>query len=571
MAQLSPPLYKDDDIVALAYTMAVGTERFYELFDVLSAHMGSEVDLTNEPVNAGDNLRESLRQLEPHFHNALTLMSDAAARREKPKHSIRAMSDDLRPNALVTLKGEIRYVNAAATAQFGWQASGMLNAENFEPGSFTRLPSILAKLPSANNSELAGTFGVIRSDGSGVSRVGLRRVQSDRNEILGHISSLSMSWYPELAAEFKDAMNITPVELEIVKAVVTGTTLRDLAARRSRAVGTVRLQAKNLLGKLHLRSQTELACLYASFAELYRGTPSPLILETKDTKCSQLLNLADDRALEYDLIGPPNGRPVLFFPALLGGAAITPTMRQCLYQRNIRLIIVWRPGFSKSTFDGPPVFDAFERHVVDIRKLLSKLGVQSCPVIGHITSAMFAYSLASYAPDVVEKIICVNGTIPSSVGKHVAGIDKGERLRFMLLRRAPKIGRMIVHSLLTKVEAGFDEEYLSTFLDNDIDKATMQDPHIRTMFRAEFTKTVEQGFDSFVHELTLGSLNWETLVENTNCPIELIVGELNPVYTADLLSIYVHEHPRIKTSLVPNTGHLLLYQNFDRVLDAVRN
>ncbi|MFT5628853.1 MAG: pimeloyl-ACP methyl ester carboxylesterase/DNA-binding CsgD family transcriptional regulator [Gammaproteobacteria bacterium] len=557
-----------EDIVALAYSMAIGTERFYELMEALAACTDPIFRPESDDVHTEETVALTLSALEPHFENALSLMHASAKRQKKPKHSVQAMENDTLPHVLVTPRGHIVYANAAANTQFGARQAQAIDHALFEPETLISFKKALATLESFENSQMVATFEICRADCNEITRVGLRRIHGENQETLGQISTLTTSWRADLAAEFKAAMNITPVEIEIVRAVVTGMSLNDLANKRGRAVGTVRLQSKKLLQKLHLRSQTELVCLYVSFCELHVGTAADNAHAVAMGGPVQLLTFSDGRNLEYECAGPAGGRPVLFFPALLGGTALTQQMRQSLFKKNINLIMVWRPGFAQSGFDGPANFDAFARHTGDLKALLAMLGVTSCPVIGHITSVMFAYAMASYAPECVDKIVCVNGTVPSRSGAHVASLDKGERLRFMLLRRAPKIGRMILHSMLAKVDAGFDEEFLSTFLNNPIDQITIHDPAIRDTFRDAFTKTIAQGYDSFVHELTLGALDWEPLISGVTCPIDLLVGEGNPIYTPKLVTTYAQERQGMSVITVPQTAHLALYQDFERILDA---
>ena len=557
-----------EDIVALAYSMAIGTERYYELVEALS--VCTDPIFRRESEDGSDNavVASTLSALEPHFENALSLMHMSTQRQKIPKHSIRAMENDVLPSVLVTPKGQVVYANAAAETQFGARSMHKIDSALFDPETLVLFKKALANLEEFGDNQIVATFDISRADCYKMTRIGLRRIHGADGKILGHISPLTTSWRLDLATEFKTAMKITPVEMEIVRAVATGMSLKDLAEERGRSVGTVRLQSKKLLQKLHLRSQTELMCLYVSFCELHVGAtaahPPAISRECR----SQRLTFIDGRELEYECAGPANGRPILFFPALLGGMALTSHMRQLLFKRNINLIMVWRPGFAQSSANGPAEFEAFARHAADLKALLAKLGVTSCPVIGHITSVMFAYAMASYAPECVDKIIGVNGTVPSWVGAHVATLDKKERLQFMLLRRAPKIGRMIVHAKLAKVDAGFDEEFLSTFLNNPFDQITIQEPVIRETFRDAFTKMIAQGYDSFVHELTLGALDWEPLINGVICPIELLVGEFNPIYTPELVKAFAQERQGVSVITVPKTAHLALYQNFERILDA---
>lgn len=556
----------DEEIVALAYAMAIGPDRFYDLFDALATRIEERIAPQNDMAQVSDLVSSSLGSLEPHFEKALGLMHRTASKREKPNHTIQAIEHDTRPNALVYVSGDLKFANAAAEA-LGFRAHAALQPEHFEEGQHPQLLTALSTLGAAADGQLIGVFGVICQTTREPLKMGLRRVRDDQGQVLGHLTALNTTWQPETAEQFRRLMKLTPAELEVVRAVVTGLSLSDLAAQRKRAVGTVRLQAKKLLAKLHLRSQTELACFYTGFSELHAPTKQP---ETPPKPgASRLLKLRDGRLLDYETAGPANGRPVFFLPALLGGTALTPAMYQALFEKKLRLISVWRPGMAQTTEDrvfGP---EAFARHSADLAELMDMLSIPSAPVIGHITSAMFAFAAAAEMPDRIERLALTNPTVPCWAGPHVSKLDPRERLRFIILRRVPKVGRMVVHALLAKIEAGYDEEFLSAFLDNEIDVITMQDPDIRGSFRDALKKTIAGGYDAFVRELTIGGLDWRPYVEQTTCPVTMLVGAQNPIYTPKILRLFAQEHAHLKVREIPQTAHLLLYQAFDEVLAAV--
>ncbi|RED18079.1 LuxR C-terminal-related transcriptional regulator [Pontivivens insulae] len=557
----------DETLVALAYAMAIGPERLYELQEGLSARLreaGGDGSTSGEELIAGE-----FGSLEAHFANALEMLHQGSRQRRPAWNAIQLMEQDHRALAMVGQGAEVRYANDAARRALGLATDGPIDIDLLEEGSEAAFRAALSRLGSVEDNRILGIFKMMDAQGGPPRQMGLKQVRDDNGVATGYLFEMSAIWDVVLATKFKDLMKLTGAELEILRAIVTGMTLSDLAEERGRKVSTVRLQAKRLLAKLHLRSQTELACLYAAFAENEaRGTRSPA-WDDADNHPRRRFESSAGRVLTYEVAGPPAGRSIVFFPALLGGTTLTPGMYRQLFARGLRLIMVWRPGMAGCSPPSDPTMSAFRDYAADMAELLDMLGIERCPVIGHITSIMFAYGLACHQPDRVESVIGVNPTTPCHRGAHVSAISVDEKLRFMLMRRAPKVGRMLVHAMLAKVEAGFDEEFLTRFLDNKIDHETMQDPHLRDGFRKSFSKTIEQGYDSFSHELALCGLDWQPVVDGTRCPVVLCVGESNPVYSPDLLRTFAHAQHDTKVLGLSGAAHLLFYQRMDAVLDAI--
>ncbi len=565
---------RDEDIIKLAYAMAVGPQRFGELLEALGSRLEDTLDAANtlsgEDLISAELMRPSFAPLETHFENALSLMQ-AGGRRQNTAHaSIKVIESDDRPSALVTQTGKVICANTAAQDVLGLHKDMTLSDDLFERGHLKSLMTNLAALDRFEENKIISILGMINPDSDETVKIALTKAYGTQNEIFGHISAINISWFPHIARQFQTLFKLTPVELEITRAVVTGVALVDLAKQRKRAVGTVRLQAKKLLTKLNLRSQTELACLYSGFSKFNLTTiiDGDSSVDTRHQVEQGLLIRSESRVLDYEIAGPADGRPVLFLPALIGGTAITPQVNQALLDQNVRLIMAWRPGLSQSGPDGAPDMASFARYASDIEALLDELKIPSCPVIGHITSAMFAYGAAKYLPGRISKLVCVNAIVPTHKGPHMALLEKNERLRILLVRHTPKIGRMVIHAMLSKVDAGYDEEFLTVFLDNQLDYQTLQDQAIRRTFREAFSRTTLQGYECFVHELSQAALNWGPLTDDLHCPVTLLVGEHNPVYTPDLVRAYARQKPGVDVHHVPETAHLLFYQAPASILQA---
>ncbi|WP_341367171.1 hypothetical protein [Yoonia sp. BS5-3] len=133
----------DAEIVALAYKLSAGTERYNALFHALTTRLDNAAGPQPDAPPPDEVVASSLSQLEPHFENATDLLHDVLERKEKPKHSVRSMESDLRPCMLVSATGRLNYVNRAARQQFDVTIGDYLSQIHFEPGHFARFNKAL--------------------------------------------------------------------------------------------------------------------------------------------------------------------------------------------------------------------------------------------------------------------------------------------------------------------------------------------------------------------------------------------------------------------------------------------
>lgn len=571
---------RDEDIVKLAYSLAIGPYRYREMFDLLGTRLDDAMSRAEERAAASGAtgldetaIRSAFEPLVPHFENAQSLMEMQGRPSNSAKYSMKMLDADSHPSALIGTDGRIVYTNAAAAEIFGLANSQRPDGALFERGHFKTLLSNLQSLDQFELNKVISIFGMESKDGKEMVKVALTKVHDANGNAIGHISAIHISWFPDVGKQFQSLLNVTPVELEITKAIVTGLSLNDLATKRGRSLGTVRHQTKTLLAKLNLRSQTELACLYSGFSKFNveeQGANKGDAIKGDGRIESRALVRPNNRVLDYELVGPTSGRRVLFFPGLLGGMTVTEDMHRLLSRHKLRLIMVWRPGLANSGADGSAGRDSFERHAEDIKALLDELDVKSCPVIGHITGAMFAYAIAKHLSGRITGVVNINGIVPMEPGPHLAKVDRAERLRLYLMRHFPKIGRFVVHGALAKVDSGYDHEYLHAFLgDNDHDQRTIEREDIRILFRQAFQKTTKQGYDSFTNELMLASGDWQYLIDDCLCPVHNLVGQYNLHYTADVMQAFAAGRNNFNVEVVENAAHLLLYQQPDRVFEAV--
>jgi len=384
----------DTELVKLAYTMAVGPHRFEkmsrQLLDRLEQITGSDVPVGGDGVPDA-MASEAFEPLVQHFEGAFALVEAQGRRFDSFPSSVRVMEATDTPVILLRPNGFVQRSNAAAKAQIGIVDGSVIDADLFQHGHADRLLADLNNLEDLDSDKIISIYNVIGKATDQNIRMALTRTLDFEGDTVGHLAAIHVGWSQDLAAHFGEAFDLTDTELAVTRAIVSGQTLADLAEERGRSIHTVRNQLKALLAKLALKSQTELACLYAGYVKLnvrYRHNEetdsTPLDVE----RTEHALPRANGRQLTYELFGSPKGRPVVLFPSMLGGNTITDAMASAAQRHNLRLIIIWRPGFSQSTVDGPPDRAAFERYATDVSDLLNNLNVTKATMVGTMTTAM---------------------------------------------------------------------------------------------------------------------------------------------------------------------------------------
>ena len=554
--------------------MAIGEQRYFDLIDSLNTRL--EQLLRQDKIAAQDAqsraaITAELEALEDHFGNALSLFDLTVRQKDSVPFSHKLMDASDTPAALIDRDGRIVRANRAAAEAFGFVPDHVVSEELFERGQFKNLLENLERIDDFFENKVISMFGMRAKDLSDPVHMALTRVDALGEGALGYLELAKVNWLPEKAAHFQSLFDLTPSEMDITKGLVNGSSLNDIAARRGRSIGTVRQQMKQLLAKLELRSQTELVCLYSGVVK-YDGYAIEVAARSapeEGVPAHRPLTFvcADQRKLEYEIVGLASDEPILFLPALLGGSAISPEMRASLAENRISLIIPWRPQLGNCDSCGPPKIERFEEYADDIAGLLDHLEIERIAVMGNITSAMFAYALGHYLPERISHVMNVNGIVPINSGAHVTMLNPAERLRFHAYRHLPKVANFIVSSMLRVVDSGQDYEFLRLFLDkNPEDVATTEREDIQRSFRAAHDYMTTNGFKGFVHELSLASLDWQYLIDDLACPRYNIVGEKNLSFTPELVRAFEREKRLdLNIEVVEPAGHLALYQHTEHI------
>ncbi|MEL6687885.1 MAG: alpha/beta hydrolase, partial [Pseudomonadota bacterium] len=151
--------------------------------------------------------------------------------------------------------------------------------------------------------------------------------------------------------------------------------------------------------------------------------------------------------------------------------------------------------------------------------------------------------------------------LPTVRGPHLRHIGRAQKLRSLLTREVPRVGRLIAHAFLTRVDAGYDVEFIRHYLkDSQADLIFTRQAETIDCFREAYEDTHSQGYDGFIEELNLFGSDWHNLTESLNCPVQFFVGEEETAFPSAAVEAFAQTLSDASVQRVPNAGHLVAYE-----------
>lgn len=566
--ELSQQALNDNELINLAYAMAVEPQRMEQLMEMLDIrlqHHLDDDDITAPKIEPVDDLAD-------HFERAMALLERHDGRQRHAQSSLTFMDFDDRPCATVNENGAFNYVNKSAQTALGWQIGQAVKTAFTDPDEYQRFMKALEELNSVPQEQFIGLFYM-----SGPSRetpplqFALSGAINEKGQTIGRLSTVQLKISSETAEEFQQALGLTSTELSITQAIVSGQSLADIADERDRSVSTVRTQLKGLLAKANVHSQVELACFYSAFAQFSirknQNDISSNGLPVGDRK-SHILERPGGRKVCYEIAGPLSGRPVIYFHALGGGNAVTQSMFAELHRYNIKLIMPWRPHFDDSCPVTP--FDSgLAIYSEDIAALMNTLDIETCTFLTNVSGTIWAYAAAAHLGSRVSHITVTAGAVPLT-GKQLKRINFRQRGSIQLARHAPRLLPFTMRAAVAKIDAGFDQEFLQEhYKKSPIDQEVLRSDELKALFRMAHAQITKQGHSSLVQELYHMGQMWDDVMHRVPCKVSILQGQHDPSFPPEIVEENIRNRGNFSLEIIPDSAQFLIYQFPEIVFDKV--
>jgi pimeloyl-ACP methyl ester carboxylesterase len=211
--------------------------------------------------------------------------------------------------------------------------------------------------------------------------------------------------------------------------------------------------------------------------------------------------------------------------------------------------------------------------VADYLTVLDHLGVRETVVVPTGADLRFAMALALTRPRLVKGIIGVASMLPARTAAHYERMDKWQRFVMANARYAPKVLPFIVKAgfalarrlgkanFFRQVNGGSRAD-MAAFAQAEVRDAVMVGSDV-------IMSASHLAAEAFTRECIDSEKDWSHLIRATTVPVKLLQGDQDPQSPMLTVQEIAAEFPVLDVEFLPDTGQLLLFSDWPRVLEEV--
>jgi pimeloyl-ACP methyl ester carboxylesterase len=303
------------------------------------------------------------------------------------------------------------------------RGAGVLAAIAFAPTRVSGFGSLAARVYGLDRSErhllealqVSDTLGdaaVMLGTTEAALRPRLRRLLDKagvtrRSELTAGLTGLAAD---EIVADYarsrglRLALGLTGSELRMAMSLRDGASVQEAAAATGVSFHTARDQCRAVLAKCRLPRLRSFARFGQEAAALVAMAETDLltVLDNPATvRATRLVSRAGGGRICFADHGPVDGAPVVLFHSALVGRRVDSGLLVAAEERQLRLIVVERPGFGLSSKASDPARQFLES-AADTARVLDRLGIARARVFARDSGVAAALTFAQQFPDRVS-------------------------------------------------------------------------------------------------------------------------------------------------------------------------
>jgi pimeloyl-ACP methyl ester carboxylesterase/DNA-binding CsgD family transcriptional regulator len=569
----------ESDLIDSIYAVAMEPERFRELVNSWNATRANSEDIRGPENGTGHE------SLERHIRRAEIISSLITANEDLLPQPLQEKLD-CEPQSVLALsaQGTIEALNPAAKAQFavseGCEISDLPIADNAKTTIIQEVKRFAHQ--DIEEAQTMPKLFTLTKDEGGVpvfAALSPWTTLGGRRFIL--LKTTEFVWPEPLTPLIKEAFNLTQAESGIVKLIVGGNSVEDIARIRNTSIKTVRSQIRSIYEKTSTKNQSEFIRLAIGLTTLRLLDKGGLNgdyrrpIESKNTAACplpehrHLLSLPDGRILDYAVFGSEDGMPCVFFHNEYFGDVWPHQVVQHALDNNLKIIAPARPYYGRSS-PYPEGIISHEQFSEDLNFLLEKLRIPRAVHIAQTFGSMFSLAYSSkYAQEVVA-LVAIAPVLPLGAPEDEENMPSFARFVTNIVIRHPQILKFILKSgAIYRNRIGAMRFLEAMILNTNTDVEILKDPKNLGAIMQGFQYSERYGYLGHYHDFRkLIEGPWQKIL-NLKCPIYAIIGTQEKNTRAKRADRLIAAGANINKIMAQGGGEMLFFSHPELIVDTL--
>ena len=559
------------EIIDRIYDVAVDPERYEAMLDVWERHLS----VLRREAEAGARAHiANDAAMQAHVDRAGIFLQRLYETKGTTEGSL--IDKDVKAAFLVGSGLSIDQANRAAADVLGVRSGDELDRLTLAPEDITSLRTALRRTMAAEGTEsLLLRFVSAASHRPIVFHLARRVMAGQATTVL--VRTTEVGWPEHLSQTIRDAFALTRAEVDIVRALAEGSSVREISSSSKRSTETIKSHLASILAKTGTRSQAELIRITLGLMDVVGATAqaenSFSVSQHLTPIAPKTMRMPDGRRFDWIEFGRPGGRPCLYLPIDYGLVRWPRAAELAAFRSNLRVITPVRAGYGNSSPQPRTVKNYAEATGADLQRLLDHLGVARCAVLALGADFRFALALAALAPTRVTGIYGCSAALPVMTAAQYDRMGKWHRFILANARYAPQILPFLVKAGFALARRiGSERFFRSVHADSAADMRTFSTPEVReaVLLGSEVCLgATHSAHEAFARECIDSEIDWSHLVHGCTVPVRLLQGAEDQQTPAATIRELMTLFPALDIEIMEDAGTLIFFQHWPRVLQEL--
>lgn len=564
-------------MVAAIYETVINPGQFDSFLETWAEYVQASIDApvgaASDPLSdleGADDLSRPGRdaELQAHFARAYQILEQVG--RKVPLLSMRRKVASSK-TAMLAIGAEGQVV-ARSPACTDWLAV-LQDADALKEDLAVQSESLLISLlQDLRDSHQGNGAAVVLTTGKLPRHLVARVVNSPEpggDERLLVIETLDFYWTPQAERMLVVSFGLSPAEVEIVRHLMAGRGLKEIAQETGKSEHTVRNQTNSILSKTGAPGQVELIRLVAFLVnEDVRANNRP----DAGVPREESFTARDGRRVQLFRAGlEQGGKQVIFLHGMLDAVAVLQFLAPRLSAQGYGVVAPMRPGFGLSD---PLIRPETIMDVVtaQVEELIEREKMDRPVIVGHLAGGIYAHVLAHRLRDKLAGAIAISSGAPIVRLADISSMTARVRVMAYTARFTPSLLPAVLRAGIAMIDSDDIEGFMDAqFPPETPDRAAIRRLGLGPSIQVGYRMSVKQGAVGFASDSYWAVRDWGHFLDGEAAPVIYLHGAEDHVNRSYRIEAAMSDRDGVEVRVCPGVGQLLFYERPELVFTAIED